>query len=191
MKVLYVYANPKPRSFNSALLEAGLRALEAAAHEVELSDLYAMGFDPVLSAAEITGQMRPDAQSEIEKLRRADRLILQFPDWWYGPPAILKGWIDRVMAYGFAYDDTHEFETGFLQGKKGLVVMTVGYKADYYAAAPQRDLAHLLGPLHYGTFAFVGMQALPPFIAYGPRYMSEEERKACLEAYARHLLEGL
>jgi len=186
MNVLIIYAHPNPNSFNAALRDLAVRALSQAGHSILLSDLYTMRFNPVLSAKELQGDLR-DIQPEIEKVRRADLLLFQFPDWWYGMPAIMKGWIERVFAYGFAYDDEHSFESGLLRGKKAMLSLTVGAREDYFRQAPQRDLMRVLEPIHYGVFAYCGMEVLPPFIAYGPGEMSEAERKATLEAFREHL----
>lgn len=186
MNVLIIYAHPNPNSFNAALRDLAVRTLSHAGHSILLSDLYTMRFNPVLSAQELQGDLQ-DIQPEIEKARRADLLLFQFPNWWYGMPAIMKGWIDRVFAYGFAYDDEHSFENGLLRGKKAMLSLTVGAREDYFRQAPQRDLMRVLEPIHYGIFAYCGLEVLPPFIAYGPGEMSEAERKATLEAFREHL----
>ncbi|RDI96621.1 flavodoxin family protein [Meiothermus sp. QL-1] len=189
MNALIVYAHPNPHSFNAAMRDMALRALSQAGHSVLLSDLYAQRFNPVLSQEELQGQLEA-VKPEMEKLRRADLLLLQFPLWWYGMPAILKGWVDRVLAYGFAYDEAHSFESGLLRGKKALLSVTVGAREAYYQEAPERNLMRVLEPIHYGVLAYCGMEVLPPFIVYGPLEMTEAERKAALEAY-RSYLQGL
>lgn len=123
MNVLIVYAHPEPRSLNASLRDIAVGELKAHGHSVELSDLYAMGWkiqvdrsdfpalDPdtrlrvaaASSDAFAADALTDDVKAEQEKLLRADALILQFPLWWFSMPAILKGWIDRVYAYGFAY----------------------------------------------------------------------------------------
>ncbi len=186
MNVLIIHAHPNPNSFNAALRDVAVRTLSRSGHSILLSDLYIMRFNPVLSARELQGDLS-EIQPEIDKVRRADLLLFQFPDWWYGMPAIMKGWIDRVFAFGFAYDDEHSFENGLLRGKKAMLSLTVGAREDYFQQAPQRDLMRVLEPIHYGILAFCGLEVLPPFIAYGPGEMSEAERKATLEAFREHL----
>ncbi|MBO1437958.1 NAD(P)H-dependent oxidoreductase [Meiothermus sp. CFH 77666] len=186
MNVLIIHAHPNPNSFNAALRDVAVRTLSRSGHSILLSDLYTMRFNPVLSARELQGDLS-EIQPEIDKVRRADLLLFQFPDWWYGMPAIMKGWIDRVFAFGFAYDDEHSFENGLLRGKKAMLSLTVGAREDYYRQAPQRDLMRVLEPIHYGILAYCGLEVLPPFIAYGPGEMSEAERKATLEAFREHL----
>lgn len=108
MRVLMVYAHPREDSFCAALRDATLASLQAAGHEVELRDLYAEGFNPALSAEE-RGRYHSvldnlaGVESHVEALRRAEALVLVHPTWWYGMPAMLKGWFDRVWAPGVAF----------------------------------------------------------------------------------------
>ena len=121
MKVLLIYAHPEPRSLNGALKDFAVRHLQNAGHEVQVSDLYAMrwkaGFDADDSSAPPVGEFwrstldskqafeqgtqSADIVAEQEKLLWADTVIFQFPLWWFSMPAIMKGWIDRVYAWGF------------------------------------------------------------------------------------------
>jgi NAD(P)H dehydrogenase (quinone) len=181
-----VYAHPNPASFNAAMRDAAVDELGRAGHLIELSDLYAMDFDPALRGPELLGDLGA-IQGELDKVRRADLLLFQFPDWWYGMPAIMKGWVDRVFAFGFAYDDEHFLERGLLSGKKAMLSMTVGAREEYYRQAPQRGLSRVLEPLHYGIFNYCGMEVLPPFFVYGPGLMDAGERAAALEAYRERL----
>jgi len=108
MRVLVVYAHPLSDSFAAALRDAVLARLRAAGHEVDLCDLYAEGFDPVLTAAErrAYNTAQPDlsaVEAYVTRLRAADALVVCFPTWWYGMPAILKGWFDRVWVTGVAF----------------------------------------------------------------------------------------
>ncbi len=124
MNVLIVYAHEEPRSFNAALKNRAVSVLTDAGHSVEVSDLYAMDFDPVGGKRDFTalsnseffkyGEEQANASknctfaaevvAEQEKLLACDLLIFQFPLWWFGLPAILKGWVDRVFAAGLIYD---------------------------------------------------------------------------------------
>ncbi|MCZ7659355.1 MAG: NAD(P)H-dependent oxidoreductase [Xanthobacteraceae bacterium] len=109
MRVLYVYCHPLPESFHGALLEKALAGLRAAGHEVDLLDLHAEGFDPVLSAEERrryhdTAVNQRGLEDHVARLRAADALVVQFPVWIFGFPALLKGWFDRVFMPGVAFD---------------------------------------------------------------------------------------
>ena len=108
MHVLMIYAHPREDSLSAALRDAAKAALEAAGHSVELRDLYAEGFQPALSAEERgayhdTENNLVGIEDHVASLRRADALLLVHPTWWYGMPAMLKGWFDRVWAPGVAF----------------------------------------------------------------------------------------
>lgn len=193
MKVLLVLAHPNPQSFNAALVQSARHHLEQAGHQVQVSNLYAQGFNPVLSQAELAaslqGEYPPDVRAEMDRLAWADLLVVQAPDWWYGLPAIARGWFDRVLAYGFAYREGCEFETGLLRGKRALISLTVGGSRDYLAQHPLRSVENLLQPLHYGVLAYCGFEVLPPFLVYAPKEMSVAEREHTLVDFGRYLLQ--
>jgi putative NADPH-quinone reductase len=109
VRVLYLYAHPVPESFHAALRARATAALAAAGHGVDLLDLYAEGFDPVLRCEERRryhdpARNRAGLEAQVERLAAARALVVQFPTWCYGPPAILKGWLDRVLLPGVAFD---------------------------------------------------------------------------------------
>src|SRR5258708_11632352 len=108
MHVLVIYCHPRPDSFSAALRDAAVAGLTAAEHLVELRDLYAEGFDLVLSAHQ-RGTYFDEAESirglenHVAVLRQAEGLVLVYPTWWFGMPAMLKGWLDRVWLPGVAF----------------------------------------------------------------------------------------
>jgi NAD(P)H dehydrogenase (quinone) len=105
--------------------------------------------------------------SEIEALDRADLLILQYPMWWHLPPAILKGWFDRVLIYGEVYASQKRFEKGRYVGKRAMISVTVGTSPETYAFDGRSgDIDLLLWPVNF-TLAYVGYSVLAPFVAYG------------------------
>ncbi len=108
MRVLVLYAHPLADSFAAALHQAVVASLRRGGHEVDDCDLYAEGFDPVLNAAERRAYNTPSPElggvaDHVARLRAADALVLCYPTWWYGMPAILKGYFDRVWAQGVAF----------------------------------------------------------------------------------------
>lgn len=114
MRCLIVVAHPVQTSLSHRFAAIARTSLEAAGHEVEWRDLHGEDFEPRLSAAERAAYYRrPHDHSAIgadaEALRRAELLVLAFPTWWFSPPAILKGWIDRVFAPGVAFDHGANF----------------------------------------------------------------------------------
>ncbi|MEU7254552.1 NAD(P)H-dependent oxidoreductase [Streptomyces rimosus] len=191
MKVLWLAAHPEERSLNGSLKDEGVRALREHGHEVQISDLYAMKWNPVVDADDFdhpseerlhisnaadralkNGTLSPDIRAEQEKVLWADTLIVQFPLWWYGMPAILKGWFDRVFVKGFAYGfsdpdtgATLRYGDGPLTGKRAMVVVTAGARPGTLGPrGVNGDLNDLLFPLHHGTFWYTGMSAVPPFL---------------------------
>jgi len=211
MNVLIVYAHPEPRSFNGAMKDLAVETLGAAGHDVVVSDLYAMGFDAIAGPGDAcgeradpdffslqkeqtraveTGTLSPDIAAEMEKLTRADLLILQFPIWWFGMPAILKGWADRVFARGFAYLPGRKYDTGMFRGKLAMVATTTGTSADTYAPdGIDGDILTVLWPVHNGLLRYSGFDVLPPFVAYMPGRVGEDGRRGYLDAYGKRLLD--
>lgn len=211
MQVLIVYAHPEPESFNGAMKDLAVETLQAAGHEVAVSDLYAMGFNPVTGPADFrgeradpaflsiaaeqtrafaTGTQAPDIVAEQEKVTRAELLILQFPIWWFGMPAIMKGWADRVFARGFAYVGGRKYDTGLLRGKTAMVVATTGTSADTYAPdGIDGDILNVLWPVHNGLLRYCGFDVLAPFVAYMPGRVGDTGRAQYLRDYRQRLLE--
>ncbi|MFJ4376380.1 NAD(P)H-dependent oxidoreductase [Pseudomonas japonica] len=209
MNVLIVLAHPEPFSFNAALKNTAVETLRQAGHSVEVSDLYAMGWQAALSADDFRGE-RADAsyldlsreqehafasgsfaaqvQAEQDKLSKADLLILQFPLWWFSMPGILKGWVDRVFARGFAYSTGRKYASGHFHGKKALLCITTGTASTLYEPnGIDGDLHHILWPIHNGMLAYTGFTVLPPYAAWMPARVSEQERMGYLKGYASHL----
>jgi putative NADPH-quinone reductase len=131
MRITVVLAHPDPRSFNHALAEAVTESLSAAGHTVAFHDLYAEGFDPVLPAAELASDaaIPDDIAGWCDEIASADGIVVVHPNWWGQPPAILKGWIDRVIRPGVAYrfaegDDGEGVPVGLLKARAAVVLNT-------------------------------------------------------------------
>ena len=208
MRVLIVLAHPERQSFNGALFDTAIATLEAAGCSVSSSDLYRLGFDPVsgrknfssvkepdylklqveeLHASE-GGGFAPDLEAELAKLEAADLVIWQFPLWWFGLPAILKGWVDRVFAMGRAYGGGRVYDTGMFKGKRALLSLTTGGPEDAYTAEGfNGDLDAILRPIHRGMLQFTGFAVLAPHIVYAPVRAETEQRVAWLQAWAERL----
>lgn len=108
MRVLLVHCHPRTDSFSAALAEAAQATLLAAGHEVERRDLYAEGFPPAVTAEAHATYMdfaanRRGVEDDVAQLQRAEALLLVYPTWWYGMPALLKGWFDRVWVPGVTF----------------------------------------------------------------------------------------
>ncbi|MGO9309152.1 MAG: NAD(P)H-dependent oxidoreductase [Spirochaetia bacterium] len=137
MKIVEILCNPRPGSYNLKLATTAREKLESLGHEVFLHDLYEEGFDPVLRAPELSRGFSLEGlvQVHCRELAFADGLLIFHPEWWGQPPAVLKGWIDRVFRQGVAYDlEGEEFsDKGWkplLEGKKGLVFCTSNATAE-------------------------------------------------------------
>ena len=109
MRVLVIFAHPLGDSYAATLRDTVVAALEAGAHSVDLCDLYQEDFDPILSAQEWrdyenTSENTRAVSRHVERLRHAEGIIFVFPSWWYGMPAILKGYFDRVWLPGVAFE---------------------------------------------------------------------------------------
>lgn len=210
MNVLLVYAHPEPLSFNGAMKDVAVETLVAAGHRVTVSDLYGSGFradggpwdflerqnpdvfryqaEQVRAAA--TDGFAPEVAREVERLRQADLVLLQFPLWWFSLPAILKGWVDRVFAMGFAYEIGRIYRDGPLRGKRGMLAVTTGSPRQAYGAHGRNpSIDSLLCPIHYGILHYVGMDVLPPFVSFGVGRASDQERRRELARYKKHLTE--
>jgi putative NADPH-quinone reductase len=107
-RVLVVYCHPDPDSFVAACRDRALSGLATSGHEVRIADLYAEGFDPVMPAEERLTHKEPGVAPVLERyaadLQWAQALVLVYPTWWSGQPAMLKGWIDRVWVAGVAWE---------------------------------------------------------------------------------------
>jgi NAD(P)H dehydrogenase (quinone) len=129
-----------------------------------------------------------DVLAEQAKLLWCDLLIFQFPMWWFGMPAILKGWVDRVMVRGFAYAKGRKYDTGMFKGRRAMLCTTTGTAASLFEPdGIDGDLLHILWPIHNGIFRYLGFEVLPPIVAWMPGAVSPEERQAYLADYAQKL----
>lgn len=212
MHVLVLYAHPEPTSFCGALRDAAVEAITAAGHQVTVSDLYAEAFNPVAGRHDFTtpadatrfhyqseqlhaAQTRtfaPDLTREQQRFAEADLVITLFPLWWSGVPAIVKGWFDRVLAYGFAYVDGARFATGLFPHKTGLICVTTGGTPERFSeTGVYGPIEGVLAPVQKSIFGYMGMQTLPPFVAYAAPRVDDAERAAYLAAWRARLTAAL
>jgi NAD(P)H dehydrogenase (quinone) len=216
LKVLWVCAHPERASLNGSLLVEGIRMLEKLGHDYQVSDLYAMKWKAIVDGDDYTheyGQrlrvakasqeayerrtLSADIVAEQEKLEWADAIVLQFPLWWYGMPAILKGWFDRVFVKGFAYGimgpespgRTLRYGDGPLAGKRALTVLTSGSpEAALGLRGINGQLDELLFPLLHGTLWYVGISVLPPMCIYGADRLSYDQFRCATEELRERLM---
>jgi NAD(P)H dehydrogenase (quinone) len=211
MRVFIVHAHPEEKSFNGAMMRAAREALAGAGHEVTVSDLYRMGFDPVSGRGNFVTVHDPDyfrqqaeeahatlhdgfapaIKAEQEKVFWCDVLIFQFPLWWFGLPAILKGWVDRVFAAGGrTYGGGKWYDRGVFAGKRAMCSLTVGGPPPIYSEQGLNGpIAAILYPINHGMLYFTGFSVIAPFLVHGPARLGAEERAAELDRYRQRVLE--
>lgn len=208
MNIFIVHAHPEPQSFTTSMMKTAVEEFTRAGHSVEVSDLYAMNWNPVASAADFgsrkkedylvyaleqrysneAGTIAPDIAAEIEKIKKADLIILNFPLYWFSVPAILKGWIDRVLVSGFCYGGLRFYDNGGLKGKKAMLSFTLGGREHMFGPdAIHGELEVMLRPLLRGTLAYVGLEVLPFFAGYHIPYLKPEAREQIMQDYKTHL----
>jgi NAD(P)H dehydrogenase (quinone) len=199
---LIVYSHANDKSFNSAVKEKTIQAILEHGHTYELSDLYKMNFHPVAGPLDFKELLNADdfnllneqqnsiknnlyveeIKIEMDKLKKADYLILIFPLWWASVPAILKGWIDRIFSCDFAWGYNNHFNSGLMIGKRAAIFTTLGGdKKEYSLEGDQKaSLLQTLYHIHRGSLAFCGFDVLPIHSIYEVETCSEEERKLFL-----------
>ena len=208
MNVLIVHAHNEPQSFNTAMKNLAVEVLSEQGHEVVVSDLYAQKFNPVASAEDFkqradseylvyaleqrhsysSGSLAVDIQVELDRVKWADLIIFNFPIYWFGMPAIMKGWIDRVFVSGYCYGGKRIYDRGGLKGKMAMLAFSLGGQRHMFGpGAVHGELESLLLPIQRGMLAYVGLRVLPPFVAYHVPYISQPERHGYLEEYRQHL----
>ena len=196
---LVLSVHPEPKSFTATWAAATLAAARRQGHKVLVSDLYELGFDPAdrgslytapfarfdpLKAQEEATMSRSlplDVAREAGKLIDADLVVMHFPVWWFAPPAMLKGWLDRVLVHGLLHDVDHRFDRGRLRGKRALICATSGATA--VEAGPsglEGDVRLALWPL-YMTLRYLGIGVYEPMILHGVHGYHEGEDKAELD----------
>lgn len=203
MRVHIVHAHSEADSFVTAMKEVVQDQFRADGHEVSLSDLYAKGFNPVASPADFGarsdpdrlvyaleqrhnyegGTLAPDIVAEIEPVLEADLLAFTFPIYWFGAPAILKGWFDRVLISGLCYGGRRLYGRGGLAGKRSFAAMSLGGRENMFGERGIHGelVRGMMRHLFQGTLGYVGTTVLEPFVGYNVPYIGAEARGALLE----------
>lgn len=208
MHTLIVYANPEPASFTAALKDAACATLSAHGHIVTVSDLYAENFNPVAGRHDFTtvadagkfhyqqeqlkasqeGGFSAELAREQERVARAELFVFVYPLWWGGMPAILKGWFDRVLAYGFAYADGKRFDSGFFRGRHGVVALTTGGTPERFSeGGVYGPIENLLYPHRRTMLEYLGLNVEPSFVAYASPRVSQQQREKYLRDWSGQL----
>ncbi len=202
MKAHIIFAHPNLLSYNGQLRNIAIQTLEVNGCTVTVSDLFQMKFKAAADEDDFTEIYQEDffdlqleQQAAIKNktfsediireqqlLSDADLILLQFPLWWYSMPALLKGYIDRVFSMGWAYGGVQA-----LAGKKVLVCMTTGAPEFAWTEEKRGTIKDIFKHLFVGTFGLCGLQPLDPFIVYGAKRHTEEEKNNLLEEYKKHI----
>ncbi|CAM4592537.1 unnamed protein product [Lepidochelys kempii] len=208
-KVLIIYAHQEPKSLNGSLKNLAVEELSKQGCNVTTSDLYAMQFEPRATRNDIIGCLRnsehfdygvesweaykrrclaSDLIEEQRKVQVADLVIFQFPLYWFSMPAIMKGWIDRVLVQGFAHNFPQCYDDGLLKNKLALLSFTTGGDEEMFSkGGVSGDIRYLLWPIQHGIMHFCGFKVLAPQICFAPKYVTEEKRKEMLTSWAQRL----
>ncbi|MDP2784106.1 MAG: NAD(P)H-dependent oxidoreductase [Sulfurimicrobium sp.] len=165
MKALIVTAHPRQDSFTQTLAQHFAEGVNASGHEVEIADLYGEGFDPVVSIQELEGwkegKISPEIRAWQERIKSNDALVLAYPVWWSTPPAILSGWLQRVLTQGFAFQHIAGRTEGLLKLRAQMLVnIGSGKREDV-------DLATLYLEPMLGVLTYCGMEILPTQANWG------------------------
>ncbi len=210
MNVLIIHAHENPDSFCSTLGETTKTFFENQGHHVTYSDLYAKDFDPVggkrdfktISEADhykyafeqITAYnnktYKENLLTEMKALEEADLLVFNFPLWWFSMPAILKGWVDKVISYGFAYGGEYGiYKEGRFKGKKAFLSITTGSPEIYYTkeGVHGRALNDILRNINGGILELIGFDVVSPFIAYAVSRITHGERNKIVVDFKSYL----
>lgn len=158
MHVLTVLDHPNPQSFSAAVADHFMQGARAGGHTTELADLNAEGFNPLWSMADIESEapssVPADVAAEQARIARADAICLVFPLFWWGMPAMMKGWVDRVWSWGWAYDQLGQRDLSMQPARPGVLLVPAGARSD--AMARDGTGAALERLWMQGTFGYFG-----------------------------------
>ena len=185
MHVLVVLDHPNPASFSAAAAQHFMNGAKAAGHSVELADLHAEGFDPSWSMADIAsdegGTTPEDVITEQARVAKADAICFVFPLFWWGMPSMLKGWIDRVWTWGWAYDQLKDPELSLQRARSGVLLIPAGARSDEVQDAGYR--AAMETTWMHGTFGYFGFSPRKLELLYGAKGSPERRTSLLKQSY--------
>ncbi|MCX5840173.1 MAG: NAD(P)H-dependent oxidoreductase [Deltaproteobacteria bacterium] len=183
MKHLIIYSHPHSQSFCHAILDKVTEVLAAKKHDIVVRDLYALGFDPVLKAGDLadiqSGKIPADIKVEQDYIAWSDIITIIHPVWWTGLPAMIKGYIDRVFSYGFAYSVDASGIVKLLTGKKVIIFNTQGTPQDIYEKSGM--FVAMKKTSDTGIHEFCGINVLAHQFFGAVPYVDDATRKSYLE----------
>lgn len=181
MHILIVLDHPNPHSFSAAVAQEFAKGAQSAGHTTELADLNAEGFDPRWSMADIESDggatLPTDVKAEQDRIAKADAVCFVFPLFWWGMPAVTKGWIDRVWSWGWAYDQLEDPEVSLQRPRTGVFLIPAGARSDEMDTMGYTDA--IKTAWIKGTFGYFGFTKRDLHLLNGSTG-SEHRRKALL-----------
>lgn len=182
MNHLVVFAHPNQKSFGKGIVDTIEKACQENGANVRVRDLYEIGFDPILKPSDFvalqSGNTPEDIKTEQEHVKWADVITFVYPVWWVGLPAMLKGYVDRVFSYGFAYESVNGAPRGLLNGKKALLFSTTGSPNEVYEQNGMHD--SMKQTTDAGIFNFTGIEVISHTFFGSVPYVTDETRNEYL-----------
>ena len=180
MKTLVVVAHPNPASFNkNGIVATVVEELKNKNHEVIIRDLYELNFNPILSGADFgafaSGNTPTDIQIERDHISWATNIVLIYPVWWIGRPAIMQGYFDRVLGFNFAFTVDENGARGLLKNEKAIVINTAGTPEFVYDSWPDSK-ALISRPVSEGVLGYCGITNVKQMTFFGIIGSTDEQR---------------
>ena len=188
-KILIIYAHPNPKSFTHAILDTVLDACKEKHYETTVRDLYGIKFNPILSFEDLAafkeGKTPKDIAEEQYYINWCDLMVFICPVWWSELPAIARGYIDRVLSYGFAYIDEGDIVKGLLTNKEVVVFQPQGCRVDQTEDEIWPAMNVIIGE---STFEFCGMKNLGLHFYPSVTKVDDETRKGYLNEISKFFI---
>ncbi len=189
MRHLILYAHFNPASFTAAIRDRIATALQHCGHEVEVRDLYAQGYNPLIQASDFedffAGRLPADILAEQEAVAAANVVHFVFPLWWAGFPAILKGWIDRTFLPGFAYMWENGERNGLLSPRRAMLWTPQGNTHEEYTRNGQYDAID--NTCRIGILGYIGIEIIDHVYFSSIRQTTGDQRTQWLEEVSERI----
>jgi len=187
MNHLVVFAHPNQKSFGKGIVDTIVKASEEKSATVVVRDLYSIGFDPILKPEDFvafqSGKVPEDIAAEQEHIKWADVITFVYPVWWASFPAILKGYVDKVFSYGFAYEYVDGAPNGLLKDKKALLFSTSGTPNEIYSAIGMHN--SMKQTVDQGIFNFSGLEEVNHTFFGAVPHVTDEIREGYLKEVSK------
>ncbi|OOM79660.1 general stress protein 14 [Clostridium puniceum] len=193
MNHLIIFAHPNQKSFGKGIVDTLVKASKEKRANVNVRDLYEIKFDSILKPDDFvafqSGKIPEDIATEQEHIKWADIITFVYPVWWASFPAILKGYVDRVFSYGFAYEYVDGAPNGLLKGKKALLFSTTGTPNEIYSANGTHN--SMKQTVDQGIFNFSGIEEVNHTFFGAVPYVTDEIREDYLKEVSKIVKEIL